>query len=185
MFSSVCLVYNLLVPISCPFSVSGTWGNPPGATLSPSKPVIGEQTFSYVEFVSSGETARQVTLAGRTIVSHCMLPGQKSSNKKCPYTPFWWMCNLPWPLWGRDNSSRSHVSAQPVLEGVRVVFGARNQINWTHFLRCDFDACDRAYNTLKLFRLNTSDLQLDYHCSVRHKKCRRILKHVLASYDML
>ena len=28
-----------------------------------------------------------------------------------------------------------------------------------------------------------SNLQLAYDCRVRHKKCRRILKHVLKSYD--
>ena len=28
-----------------------------------------------------------------------------------------------------------------------------------------------------------SNLQLAYQCRVRHKKCRRILKHVLKSYD--
>ena len=48
----------------------------------------------------------------------------------------------------------------------------------------DFAACDNLTTGLqnKLFSCK-SNRQLAYDFHVRHKKCRRILKHVLKSYD--
>ena len=52
------------------------------------------------------------------------------------------------------------------------------------FTRYDFVAYDKLTTGLRhqFFSCN-SNLQLTYDCRVRHQKCRRILKHVLKSYD--
>ena len=73
-----------------------------------------------------------------------------------------------------------------ILDGFLNTVGSElaNLLCFAATLKGDLDGTTVAYDKLTTRIVSCkSNLQLAYDCRVRHKKCRRILKHVSKSYD--